>query len=422
MDFKAFLAQEVKPSFGCTEPGAVALAAAVAGRAHGGKIEHIAVRMSVNVFKNGRSVGLPGLPHLRGNATAAAIGALGGEPSKGLMVLKDVQPTVVEQAQAFLDANLLTQEIIEGTPPVWVDVTVSGGGREASCVIAHRHDRIERVVVDGAIVQQAPSLASASPDVLYDEIKTYDMHGLWAMAQSLDDEDMQTLLEGGRMNIAIADAGKDHDWGLGLALLDDCDTTVAEQIRRASAGASEVRMSGGDYPVMSSAGSGNHGITAIIPVVVAARALHAEERLLAESLALSHLVCGYLKSYTGRLTPVCGCAVAAGAGASAGIVMLQGGTAVQAERAVVTFVASLLGMLCDGAKETCSLKVGTAAAEAWSSATLALHGGGVRVEQGLAATNLQETGAILAAFSHGIFQKLDTHLAEIMLQRTTAKS
>jgi len=419
MDFKKFLAQEVKPSFGCTEPGAVALAAAVAGRAHGGKIERIAVRMSVNVFKNGRSVGLPGLPHLRGNAVAAAIGALAGDPSRGLMVLQDVLPSAVTQAQELVAANLLTQEIVEGVPPVWVEAVVSGGGREASCTIAHRHDRVERVVVDGTIVREAPALASASPDALYDEIKAYDMQGLWAMAQNLDEEDRRVLLEGGRMNIAIADAGKDHDWGLGLALLDDCGANVAEQIRRASAGASEVRMSGGDYPVMSSAGSGNHGITAIIPVVVAARALKADDRLLAESLALSHLVCGFLKAHTGRLTPVCGCAVAAGAGASAGIVMLQGGNAGQAERAVVTFVASLLGMLCDGAKETCSLKVGTAAAEAWSAADLALRGGGVRVEQGLAATNLHETGAILAAFSHGIFQKLDTHLAEIMLQRST---
>ena len=126
---------------------------------------------------------------------------------------------------------------------------------------------------------------------------------------------------------------------------------------------------------MSSAGSGNHGITAIIPVTVVARSLGSSRRALAEALALSHLVCGYLKAYTGRLTPICGCSVAAGAGAAGGMARLMGADPDQAERAVVTLVASLLGMICDGAKETCSLKVATAGCEAYSAAALALKGG-----------------------------------------------
>lgn len=424
MDIKDFLAQEVKPAFGCTEPGAVALASATAGRALGKNIEHIELRMSVNVFKNGRSVGLPGLPDLRGNELAAALGALGGDPSEGLMVLKGVSQEIVERAKALVQSGCVTQEIAQGVPAMWVEVTLHGEGHSAQCVLAHKHDRVERLTVDGTVLRTAPELEAGSPDVLYDEIKAYDMPGLWALAGAIDDEDAATLLEGARMNMAVADAGMHNDWGMGAGRIyeEESGVTVGEHIRRAAAGASEVRMTGGDFPVMSSAGSGNHGITAIIPLVVAAGRLQAGDRQLAEAMMLSHLTCGFLKAHTGRLTPICGCAVAAGAGAAAGLVRLKGGNAEEAERAVVTFVASLLGMLCDGGKETCSLKVGAAAAEAWSAAGLAMHGGGVRMEQGLSGTNLHETGAILASLSTGMFRQLDDHLASIMLQRSVDAS
>ena len=422
MDMKNFLAQEVKPSFGCTEPGAVALAAAKAAKALELPVEHMEIALSLNVFKNGRSVGLPGLPNLRGNVMAAALGALGGNPEQGLMVLHGISDAIIAKAQALIDAGKVTESITPDVPPVWERVTVHGGGHTAHCTNAHRHDRIEELYRDDTCLFQAPPAAAQSVDALYEEIRQFSIQDLWNFASSVDAADEVLLLEGARMNMAVADASQHEDWGMGSGLLDeDGHASLADQIRNAAAGASEVRMSGGDFPVMSSAGSGNHGITAIVPVVVAARGLKCSERQLAESLALSHLVCGFLKAHTGRLTPVCGCAVAAGAGAAAGLVRLQGGTAEQAERAVVTFVASLLGMLCDGAKETCSLKVGTAAAEAWNAASLAIHGGGLRENQGLSATSLHETGEILDKFSHGLFQVIDQYMTTMMLQQSGAE-
>ena len=417
MDMKTFLAQEVKPAFGCTEPGAVALAAAVAARDFGYPVESINIRMSVNIFKNGRSVGLPGLPNLRGNVLAAAIGALGGDPDKGLMVLQGVSPAVVAKAEAMVKNGLVTQAIAEDVPSMWVEVTLQGQGHTAQCTLAHKHDRVEKLVMDGTVTYESSAVVSENPDKLYEEIKVLGMAELWALAAAIDEEDVKTLLEGASMNMAVADAGMERSWGLGAGLDGDEDA-LGLKVRHAAAAASEVRMSGGDYPVMSSAGSGNHGITAIIPLVIAARQLHVSDRKLAEALALSHLVCGYLKAHTGRLTPICGCAVAAGAGAAAGLVLMQKGSTEQAERAVVTFVASLVGMLCDGAKETCSLKVGSAAAEAWAAANLALHDGGVRTEQGLAAPSIKETGNILESLSQGVFKQLDTHMACIMLERS----
>ena len=420
MDMKNFLAQEVKPAFGCTEPGAVALAAAMAAREHKHAIAAIAIRMSVNIFKNGRSVGLPGLEGLRGNVLAAAIGALGGDPGKGLMVLQGVPAEVVKKAEELVAQGKVTQSIAEDVPSMWVEVTVSGEGHFAQCTLAHKHDRVEKLVVDGVTVLEAPAAAAGSPDALYEEIRTLDMRDLWNMAMGIDEADIATLLEGARMNMSVAEAGMAKDWGLGAGLdRPDSERSLGARVRQAAAAASEVRMSGGDFPVMSSAGSGNHGITAIVPVVVAARGLNVDDATLARALAISHLICAYLKAHTGRLTPICGCAVAAGAGAAAGIVLMQNGTADMAERAVNTFVASLVGMLCDGAKETCSLKVGSAAAEAWSAASLALHDGGVKTEQGLAAPTIKETGKILSSLSQGVFKELDNHMAHIMLERST---
>lgn len=418
MDMKTFLAQEVKPAFGCTEPGAVALAAATAARAHKYAIEEISIRMSVNVFKNGRSVGLPGLPGMRGNLLAAAIGALGGDPEKGLMVLQGISPDMVKKAEALVSEGRVAQSVAENTPSMWVEATLSGEGHSSQCVIAHKHDRVEKIVVDGKTTYEAPAVSAGAPDSLYEEIRSFSMSDLWSLATNLDDAEIATLLEGARLNMGVAEVGMAKDWGLGAGLeREDSEKTLGARVRRAAAAASEVRMSGGDYPVMSSAGSGNHGITAIIPVAVAARELKADDKKLAQALAISHLVCAYLKAHTGRLTPICGCAVAAGAGAAAGLVLLQNGAADTAERAVSTFVASLMGMLCDGAKETCSLKVGSAAAEAWTAADLALHGGGVRIEQGLAAPTIRETGQILESLSHGVFKQLDAHIAAIMLER-----
>ena len=419
MDMKTFLAQEVKPAFGCTEPGAVALAAAIAAREHKYAIEAIAIRMSVNIFKNGRSVGLPGLEGLRGNVLAAAIGACGGDPDKGLMVLQGVSADVVKKAEALASQGKVTQDIVDDVPSMWVEVTVSGEGHFAQCTLAHKHDRVEKIIVDGTTAFAAPSVSTGNPDKLYEEVRALAMRDLWNLALTIDAADSATLLEGARMNMSVAEAGMARDWGIGAGLdRPDSEKTLGARVRQAASAASEVRMGGGDYPVMSSAGSGNHGITAIVPVVVAARDLGTDDAKLAQALAISHLVCAYLKAHTGRLTPICGCAVAAGAGAAAGLVLLQGGTAEMAERAVNTFVASLAGMLCDGAKETCSLKVGSAASEAWSAATLALHGGGVKFEQGLAAPTIKETGKILESLSQGVFKELDPHMAAIMLERS----
>lgn len=419
MDLDIFLRTEVKPALGCTEPGAVALAAAYAGQAHGGSVERLRVSLSVNVYKNGRSVMLPNTGGHKGNRLAAMLGALIADPSSGLTVLQDVTPELLDKACAMVEAGAVEEQVASGVPSVWIEVEAEGEGRTALCRISGRHDRVElvkrgdEVLMEAAPLQQEKAGSSSS---MYEELRSMSFDELWALAGNISPEAEAFLLEGSDMNMGVADKGMKTSWGLGVGLSDGHDSDIFARIRHATGGASDVRMSGGEFPIMSSAGSGNHGITAIIPVTVVADSLGASSRQLAEALALSHLVCGYIKAYTGRLTPICGCSVAAGAGASAGMARLMGATPEQAERAVVTLVASLLGMICDGAKETCSLKVATAACEAYSAAALSIKGGGVHDVQGMVAPHIKELGGILAQFSQRILGSADDAMAQIMLQ------
>lgn len=418
MNSETFFRSEVKPALGCTEPGAVALAAAHAGRAQGAPVERLRIRLSVNVYKNGRSVILPCTGGLKGNRLAAALGALAGNPDRGLTVLQDMSPADVQKAMQLVKSGAITETVVKGTPSVWIEVQTEGEGHSALCRISGRHDRIERIEADGKVLFEAPPVQQDNLDSaeMYEELKKMNFEEIWRMAGNISAQSEEFLLEGASMNMDIATRGMTDSWGMGVGVSHKPDLNILEQIRHATGGASDVRMSGGEFPVMSSAGSGNHGITAIIPIAVTAAHLGASPRKLAEALALSHIVCGYLKAYTGRLTPICGCSVAAGAGAAGGIARLLGATWEQAQRAVVTLVASLLGMICDGAKETCSLKVATAACEAYSAAELAIKGGGVRDVQGMVAPGIEELGEILAAFSQRIMAGADHEMAQIMLQ------
>jgi L-cysteine desulfidase len=406
MDLRSFFEQEVKPALGCTEPGAVALAAATAAGAARIEARAIRLRLSANVFKNGISVGIPGTRGLRGNLMAGALGALCGDPGKGLLVLEKVPDEAVEKALRMVEEKAVTQEVVADVPSVFVEAQIQGEGHSASAVISGRHDRVVEVRVDGEVTRrllEADTNLKGRPGYL-EELQEQEMEELYALAGSIDGPTERFLLDGARMNREVAQRGLEAPWGLGVGYsLATGGDDLLYRIKALAGAAADVRMDGGPWPVMSSAGSGNHGITAILPVSEASEAWGKSERKQAEALALSHLVTGLIKAHTGRLTPTCGCVIAAGAGAAAGIVRLGGGSPQQAERAVASLASSLLGVLCDGAKGSCALKVSAGAGEAYLSARLALEGRGVSDRQGVIAPGLKETARAIAEISrHGM--------------------
>jgi L-cysteine desulfidase len=219
------------------------------------------------------------------------------------------------------------------------------------------------------------------------------------------------------MNMALAEAGLSGDWGMriGKTLLSGAPGgDLLWRAKAYSAAAADARMDGANLPAMSSAGSGNHGIVALIPPALAAADMGKSARELAEAVALSHLVTGYIKARTGRLTPICGCSVAAGAGAASALVRLSGGDRIKAEAAAANVLASLLGMICDGAKAGCALKVATAAGEAVTSAFLALHGAGVTGRDGVLGLDISANSRAVGEISKIGFGGVDHVLLGLM--------
>ncbi len=387
---KEFLAQEVKPALGCTEPGAVALAVAKATETLAGDVSTVSIVVSDSIFKNGVAVGIPGTGGLRGNLIAAALAVVCGKSHYGLEVLKDATEQDIEAAKAMISDGSISLEADMARHGVYVMAQVAGNGHDATCVIDGTHTNIVTIKKDGEVLfQREEATHSTAPKSVSSQVAEMDYSDLVAMASTLDDDDVETVMAGVDMNMEIAEYGLSHDVGLGFGKTvkemagDLFDRDLASQIRAIAAAASDARMDGAPLPVMSSAGSGNHGLTAILPVYVAGKFHGKSRREIAEAIAFSHLSTSFTKSRMGRLSPVCGCAVAAGAGSAAGIVHLLGGSTEQATKAMEMVLGNLVGMVCDGAKETCALKVSTGAAEAYCAAMVALAGKSLKGAQGV---------------------------------------
>jgi len=402
---KEFLKEEVKPALGCTEPGAVALCVARAREELDDlDIASIEVRVSKSIYKNGMYVGIPGTDGLKGNDVAAALGAVCGKSALGLEVLKHCGRGHLEHAMTMLKDGKVRVIPDLGRDGVFVKADVmSSSGQKAACLIEGAHTRIVRVEKNGRVVtenSEAPTeKSSKKPEGdVSKQLANMRYREALRLLGEMDDDDVEYIMEGVAMNVAMAEWGFEHDVGLGFGAMIknlageswDTEAGLPAKVKAWCAAASDARMMGVPLPVMSSAGSGNHGITAILPVYIVAEHDGASRRDTAKAIALSHLTTSFIKSRMGRLSPVCGCSVAAGAGAAAGIAYLRSKSFEMAERAVAVMIADLVGMICDGAKETCALKVGTGAIEAYYAAMLALRGG-LKPPQGVVDALIEKT-------------------------------
>ena len=418
MNLKQFLENEVKPALGCTEPGAVALNAATAARHLSHEIETIHVEMSGNIFKNGVNVGVPKTNGGTGNLLAAALGAFAGDPELGMRSLSNITMMDVEKAQLFVDAGKVTRTVHLDIPNIFIKCTLKTRDDAVVVTTKDRHDNVVLVEKNGEVVFEKASSKQKSTGASYlEELPALDMTALWNLASTIDSADESNLLDGVEMNLAIAKEGVSNPWALGVGynlgkIMPGDD--LLYKIKAYAGGAADTRMGGGPFPVMSSSGSGNHGITAILPVALSAQQWSKTDRELAEALALTHLVTRYIKMYTGVLSPICGCAIAAGAGAAAGIVKLREGSPKQAEVAVASLVASVMGMTCDGGKGSCALKVSTAAGESYLYALLALNGSGITDTQGLLKPDLRYIAEVLGELSDRGLSGMDKIIIDIM--------
>ncbi|WP_286847864.1 MULTISPECIES: serine dehydratase subunit alpha family protein [Aminobacterium] len=409
---KEFLRSEVTPALGCTEPGAVALAVARARQEIGDEsVRFVEVTVSGSIYKNGIAVSIPGTQGLKGNVIAAALSSVCGNAEYGLEVLKDCSREAVQQAQKYIDQGKIKVLPDMNKNGVYVKAVVTTDQHVSECVIEGSHTNIVQVALDGKSRYELQGISEKNKsDVknISDQIKTMAYRDLARLINDIDEEDIEYVMEGVRMNMEIAMLGLDptRKTGLGVGKTvmklagDDNDfRTLGDRIKAISAAASDARMSGAALPVMSSAGSGNHGITAILPVATVGKYYQKTREEIARAIVLSHLSTSFIKSRMGRLSPVCGCSVAAGAGAAAGIAYLLSQDICKAEKAMAILVSNLVGMICDGAKDTCALKVGTGAYEAYCAAMMVLEGHELDGPQGVVDETIEKTVENAAAIN-----------------------
>ncbi|MBQ7855927.1 MAG: serine dehydratase subunit alpha family protein [Alistipes sp.] len=376
-DIVALIRREVVPAIGCTEPIAVALCVTKACEALGRRPEEIEVTLSPNIYKNAMGVGIPNTG-MTGLPIAVALGATIGNSEYGLEVLRNTTTESVAEAKNYMEQAQIRIDIDRETGKMlYIRVEVAAAGERAVAEIADTHTRFTRIERNGEVLYSAEEGTSGG-DGSEAEVEL-TLRTVYDFAMEAPLEEVEFLWRSAELNVGAAEVSFEGSYGHGLGRLlhekaegSIFGNTLFTKILSYTSGACDARMSGAMVPVMSNSGSGNQGISATVPVVMFGREHGASREQLLRALTLSHLTVIYIKQSLGRLSALCGCVVAA-TGSSCGITYLMGGGYEEVTYAVKNMVANITGMICDGAKPSCSLKVTSGVATAVLSAALAME-------------------------------------------------
>ena len=415
------LKDQVKPALGCTEPVAVALAAVRAKEILGAPVEKIYITVNSNVLKNGMGVGIPGTEE-RGLVFAVALGLLVGKSEYGLEVFKDVKDDRVQEALALEKSGIIDVQLDPDALTLLIDAQAFGDGHEARVTIKNSHTNIVHESKDGQLLLdkeieavQDKTKEAAQKEIKY-EIQKFTVDELIDFAATRPIEDLTFIREGMEMNLTLAEVGIAKDLGMGLGkYLHSNITDLNSKAKAYTAAASEARMSGYPLPVMSSAGSGNHGLITIIPLSIMGQELGLPEEKIIRSITLSHLITIYVKSLIGSLSPICGCGVAAGLGFASGHTFMQDGDYDQIKKAISNTIAGVTGMICDGAKLGCAYKLAISFDAAISASEMALNNIYVPLDNGILGETVEQTIQNLAVVSNIGMAETDRSILDIML-------
>ncbi len=386
--FLQLLTQELEIALGCTEPIAVAYAAALAKKyVQGSEVVAVTVYASGNVIKNAMSVVIPGTEYC-GVDMAAALGVVAGDAGRILEVLAGLTPDEIQKAANLVGQGLVHVHVAKSDKKLYIEVNVQTRQSCAKVVIADEHTRIELIEVDGVIQKQAEK-SSSQIGAEEERIAFMDLDSIWEFALAVDLGVLGPVRQSMELNQAIAEEGLRNPYGLQVGktlkqyvdqgLLGDDLVNCAVAL---TAAGTDARMAGCPLPVVSNSGSGNQGISATVPVLAVGKRLDASEDKILRAVTLSHLISIYIKAKFGRLSALCG-AVVSGTGASCGITYLLGGGIAEVKMAIQNMLGNVTGMLCDGAKPGCALKVATCTNAAMQSALLAARGLGIKSTDGI---------------------------------------
>lgn len=426
--------REVIPAIGCTEPIAVALCVAKATEILGCKPHRIEAHLSANILKNAMGVGIPGTGMI-GLPIAIALGALIGKSEYGLEVLKECTPDAVEAGKRMIADEAISIKLKEGiTEKLYIEITASATTTAASCtttasscpqsataIIAGGHTNFIYLSHNGEVLLDAPLKSTAEQNGNKTALtlkKVYDF------ATTAPLEEIEFILEAQRLNKAAAETSFKGRYGhqLGRTLKESTremsilGNNTFSKILSYTTAACDARMAGVMVPVMSNSGSGNQGITATLPITIYAEENNKSREELIRALTLSHLTVIYIKQSLGRLSALCGCVVAA-TGSSCGITYLMGGGYNQISFAVQNMIATLTGMVCDGAKPSCSLKIASGVSTSLLSAILAMEEQCVSSVEGIIDNDVDKSILNLTRIGSESMNETDHTVLDIMTHK-----
>ena len=422
-DYVNILKEELVPAMGCTEPIAIAYAAAVLRETLGRPAERMEVEASGNIIKNVKSVFVPGTGGLRGIPAAAAAGMAAGDPSLDLEVLSQIGEAEQARIREYLAHTPITVKLADS--PLIFDILVRAWAGEDSALvrIANYHTHIVRIEKNGAVLKDLPVQAAAEEGLT--DKSVLSVRGILEFARETDLSDVEeTLSRQIRFNTAIAQEGLRGDYGanIGQVLLSAYGDDVKIRAKAMAAAGSDARMNGCGLPVVIVSGSGNQGLTASLPVIEYAKELGADQETLYRALLVSNLITIHLKTEIGRLSAYCG-AVSAGCGSGAGIAYLYGKDKPEeallkdVSHTIVNSLAVVSGMVCDGAKASCAAKIASAVDAGILGFTMYQQGQQFRGGDGIISKGVEETIHNIGLLATQGMRETDREILDIMTTR-----
>jgi len=413
--------QEVIPAIGCTEPMAVALAAAKAAEVLGCKPDNIDVFLSANILKNAMGVGIPGTGMI-GLPISIALGVLIGKSAYGLEVLRDVTQNAIEEGKQMIKSKCIHISLKENVDKLYIEIICHAGDNHSKVIICHEHTHFIYIEKNGEVQFDDRKLNECNEKSCEDELKL-SFSTVYEFATEMPLSDIRFILETAELNKKAAIESMKGNYGhsisetvsgiYGRKFMGDSAYT---HMLTMTAAACDARMDGALIPVMSNSGSGNQGIAATLPVLSFAEDIKCTEEQLIRALTLSHLMVIYVKQSLGRLSALCGCVVAA-TGASCGITYLMGGSKIQISYAIKNMIGNITGMICDGAKPSCALKVSSGVSTAMLSALMAIENKVVTPAEGIIDEDVDKSIANLTMIGSKGMEATDRIVLDIMTHK-----
>ena len=376
VDYIGLLKKEVVPAEGCTEPVAVAFAVSLAAEQLGADATDVRLKLSANIIKNALGVGIPGTGMV-GIEIAAALGAVVKQSAKRLEVLQGFSPEQLAAAKELVEAHVVHVEQKATPEALYIEALLTDGTDTSRVIVCRDHTNVVRVEKNGEVLVDKPISVGVGDA---DGGTGLTVDGIYEFATTVPFEDIKFVLDCVPMNTRVSEEGLRNSYGLEVGRRMSAGSNargvllnnLSLRLISATAAASDARMGGCPLSVMTCAGSGNQGLASSLPIIELGRALGSSDEDLARALVMSFLVVMHIKEYMGRLSPLCGSGIAGGTGSCCGMTYLQGGNLPEIKCAINNMLATLQGMICDGAKATCALKIAAGTNAAITSSTLAL--------------------------------------------------